>query len=200
MIDGLPGPFVQLWVALREARRDAGRAWNRTASIVATAVVVAALVPLAIRDPVRLAALGSALYTILAAIGVNFAVGMAGIPSLGHGAFVAIGAFTVALLRTEAGWDASPATVAAVVLAGVAGLIVGVGAIRLTRPIVAIATWVVSWLVAFALGAFPGLFGGLQGIAVPEGTLGLDRFGLAVRLTPSVHYEVALLLVAGGLG
>ena len=40
----------------------------------------------------------------LAAVGLNFAVGLAGIPSLGQGAFVGIGAFAVALLTSRAGW------------------------------------------------------------------------------------------------
>lgn len=199
MIEALRFSFVQLRRAAREAGAEARKGWNRKTSVVVAALAVAALLPVAIRDPVRLAAMGSALYTVLAAVGVNFAVGMAGIPSLGHGAFVAVGAFTVALLRTDAGWDPTAATLAGVVLAGVAGALVGAGAIRLTRPIVAIATWVVSWLVTFTLAAFPELFGGLQGIAVPEGTLGIGRVGLAVRLTPGVHYEVALLLVAAAL-
>jgi branched-chain amino acid transport system permease protein len=199
VIEGLRALFVQLWRALGEALADARRAWNRKASLVAAAIAVATLVPLVVRDPVRVAGLGSALYTILAAVGVNFAIGMAGIPSLGHGAFVAVGAFTVALLRTEAGWDPTAATMAGVILAGGAGVVVGAGAVRLTRPIVAIATWVVSWLVFFTLAAFPGLFGGLQGIAVPEGTFGIDSLGLTVRLTPGVHYEVALLLVVAAV-
>ncbi len=199
MIEAVRSSFVQLRQAAREAGAEARRGWNRKASVVVGALAVAALLPVAIRDPVRLAAMGSALYTVLAAVGVNFAVGMAGIPSLGHGAFVAVGAFTVALLRTDAGWDPTAATLSGVVLAGVAGAFVGAGAIRLARPIVAIATWVVSWLVTFALAAFPELFGGLQGIAVPEGTLGIGAVGLAVRLTPGVHYEVALLLVAAAL-
>ena len=199
MIEALRGAFRQLARALREAGADARRAWNRTASVVAVALAAAALIPLVVTDPVRLAALGTALYTVLAAIGLNFAVGMAGIPSLGHGAFVAVGAFAVAVLRTTAGWDPSAATLAAVVLAGAAGLLVGAGAIRLSRPIVAIATWVVAWLVTFGLAGFPGLFGGLQGLAVPEGSLGIAPIGAVVRLTPGVHYELALLLVAGAL-
>jgi branched-chain amino acid transport system permease protein len=199
VIEALRSSFLQLRQAVREAGSEARKGWNRKTSVVVATLVVAALVPLAIRDQVQFAALGSALYTVLAAVGVNFAVGMAGIPSLGHGAFVAVGAFTVALLRTEAGWDPSAATLAGVGLAGAAGVVVGAGAIRLTRPIVAIATWVVSWLVTFTLAAFPGLFGGLQGIAVPEGTLGIGSVGLAVRLTPGVHYAVALLLVAAAL-
>ena len=199
MIERFGSPFIQLRDSLREAAGDARRAWNRNATAAVLALALAAIVPVVVRDPVRLAALASALYTVLAAVGVNFAVGMAGIPSLGHGAFVAVGAFAVALLRTGAGWDPTVATLAGVVLAGAAGVLVGAGAIRLTRPIVAISTWVVSWLVAFTLGAFPELFGGLQGIAVPEGTLGLSPLGLTVSLTPGVHYGVALVLVAGAL-
>ena len=199
MIEALRSAFVQLGRALREGTNDAKRAWNPWASAVVGILVVAVLVPLVVSDPIRLAALASGLYTILAAVGVNFAAGMAGIPSLGHGAFVAVGAFGAVLLRASAGWDPTVATVAAVLLGGLGGAVVAAGAVRLTRPLVAIASWVVSWLVAFTLAAFPGVFGGLQGVAVPEGSLGIAPLRMTVNLTPGVHYEIGLLLVATAL-
>ncbi|HEX8100863.1 MAG TPA: branched-chain amino acid ABC transporter ATP-binding protein/permease [Actinomycetota bacterium] len=191
--------FVQLRRAAREAATDARHAWNPKASAFGVVLLAVVLVPVFVRDPNQLAAGAAGLYTILAAVGLNFAVGMAGIPSLGQGAFFAVGAFAVTLLEVKGGWDPTLAIVAAVILAGLAGAVVGSAAIRLSRPIVAIATWVVAWLVGFTLAAFPGIFGGLQGIPVPEGTLGIAPLGLAVRLTPGIHWELGAVLVSGTL-
>ena len=58
----------------------------------------------------------SFVYLALAAVGLAYAVGLAGIPSLGQGAFLGIGAFTEALLRTKAGWPLLPSLVAAIAI------------------------------------------------------------------------------------
>ena len=53
---------------------------------------------------------------------------------------------------------------------------------------VAVGTWLLSWLVALALGALPWLSGGAQGLVVPTRRL----FGFSP--TPLVHYELAVIL------
>ncbi|MFN2590076.1 MAG: branched-chain amino acid ABC transporter ATP-binding protein/permease [Actinomycetota bacterium] len=186
----------RLALAAAEAGRTARAGWTGRTSIAAALFLAAALVPLAVADPLRRASFASALYVALAAVGLNVTVGLAGMPSLGQGAFVGIGAFGAALLTTRAGWDSGAAVVVAVALAAGAGLLVGSGASRLRGPFVAVATWVVAWLVAFALAAFPALSGGAQGLVVPEGRVNIPWTGLGFRLTPAVHYEVALVLVS----
>ena len=192
-------PWRQLRRAVGEAARDARRESTLAGWAAVAAFVLALGAPLVVTDAVGRSDMAAGLYVVLAAVGLNFAVGMAGMPSLGQGAFVAIGAFGVALLEVSAGWSPTAAVIVAVMTSTAAGIVVGAAAVRAEAVFVAIGTWIVAWLVAFALGAFPHLTGGSQGLPLSEAELGWSSLGLTVRLTPAVHYEVAVVLVAASL-
>jgi branched-chain amino acid transport system permease protein len=186
----------QLGTATRQAAHDARRGWSLTAGLAVAALAVAVAAPLVVTDVARRSEMAAGLYVVLAAVGLNFAVGMAGMPSLGQGAFVAIGAFGAALLEVKAGWDPTAAILVATAAAVAAGIMVGAAAVRAETVFIAVGTWVVAWLVAFALSAFPGLTGGSQGLPLREAKLGISSLALTVRFTPAVHWEVAVVLVA----
>src|SRR5207244_6879856 len=84
--------------AISGAVRDARASWRRRHAAWAGAFAVAALVPVIVSSPLRLQSWASGLYIALAAVGLNFAVGLGGLPSLGQGAFVGVGAFATASL------------------------------------------------------------------------------------------------------
>jgi branched-chain amino acid transport system permease protein len=170
-------------LALVQAARDARRAWNLRAWAGAAAVAVAALAPLVVSDA-RLEYLASGLYLALAATGLALAVGVAGMPSLAQGAFMAVGAFTAAQLRVHGGLPTVAAALCGAAAAAGVGAATGVGFVRLQRGLVAVSTWILAWLVWLALGAFPSLSGGAEGILLPQGP------------STSAHYELALALVA----
>jgi branched-chain amino acid transport system permease protein len=111
---------------------------------------------------------------VCAAVGLTLLVGLSGQISLGHGAFMMIGAYTFALLWPK--WSVHPnltmigAFAAAVAVSAVAGGIVGVAAARLRGPYLAGAT------LALAIG-LPSLtqyekladhLKGTQGLSVPS--------------------------------
>jgi branched-chain amino acid transport system permease protein len=192
--------FRQVRKAMGAAVVDAHRAWNAMISLALAAAVLALLAPVVVNDAVRRSDMAAGLYVVLAAVGLNFAVGMAGMPSLGQGGFMAIGAFGAALLEVRAGWDPTVAIVAAAAAATLAGAVVGAAAVRAEAPFVAIGTWIVAWLIAFALAAFTELTGGAQGLPVPEARIGVSALGLTVRLTPGVQVELAVVLVSLALG
>lgn len=192
---GVGSAIGKLRIESRRAAGEATRAWTPEAWLGVGAFTVAAMLPFALGDELRRAA-ASGLYIALMAVGLNFAVGLGGMPSLGQGAFVGIGAFVAALLRARAGWDPVLAVVVGTAAAAGAGVAVGIGATRLRGAFVAVATWVVSWLLAFALAAFPGVFGGSQGLGVAEAAVSLPGTGGGVRLTPAIHFELALVLIA----
>ncbi len=169
--------------AIAAAARDARRAWGWPAHAAAAGVVLALLAPLFL-DSIDVQSLASWLYLALAATGLGFAVGLAGMPSLGQGAFMAIGAFTAALLRTKAGAGPFEAALSGLVVATLAGLVLGVAFVRLGRVLFAVATWLLAWLVALTLAAFPAISGGAQGLVISRGSLG-----------ETAHYELALVLV-----
>jgi branched-chain amino acid transport system permease protein len=90
-------------------------------------------------------------YTLCAAAGLTLLVGQSGQISLGHGAFMAVGAYTFALI--QGAWSTSHPNLqligllaAAVVVAALFGAVVGVAAARLRGPYLAGAT------LALALG------------------------------------------------
>ena len=82
---------------------------------------------------------------IIAAIGLNLLAGYAGQVSLGHGAFVAIGAYSVALLTVDHHWSFWAAAVVGMVLAAGLGVLAALPAFRLN-------TWYFAFItLAFAL-------------------------------------------------
>ena len=154
---------------------------NRS-TVAITAFVVAALVPLVVGDA-RTTDLAGGLYLACAAVGLALVVGVAGLPSLAQGAFVAVGAVAGAHLLAHG----APTLVAAVgggVAGCLAGAVTGVAFVRLPRAGFAAATWIVTWLMAFATQSIGWVLGGSQGIVVGGGP------------TPTGHYELALALTA----
>ena len=179
----------QTALELRRAAGEARARWHARAWIALAVLVVAAAVPFLSLPGVRVDALADTAYLALAATALGLIVGPAGLPSLGTGAFMAIGAFTSALLVARSGWPLEPAALAGTAAALVAGVICG-GVVRLRRVFVAVSTWLLAWLVWLFLLAFPSVSGGSQGLILPPKTLlGLDA-------TPTVHFEVALALTA----
>ncbi|HWL37802.1 MAG TPA: ATP-binding cassette domain-containing protein [Frankiaceae bacterium] len=136
------------------------------------------------------------LYLLLAALGLNLAVGYAGQPVLGQGAFVAVGAYGTLLLAAHL--PLGLAALAAVVGAGVLGWVVDFGASRLRGAFLALGTWALAWLAVAVLAAFPGTFGGEQGLLrdAPS-VLESPALGLSWRLTPRWHLLFAALLCVG---
>jgi len=102
------------------------------------------------------------IYCILT-LGLNTITGIAGQISLGHAAFLGIGAYTSAVLTVSYGWDFWPALIAAVVAAGGAGALVGAAAIRVREDFLAITTMGVNFVVVAVFLYFP-FFGGAFGI------------------------------------
>ena len=179
----------QTAVELRRAAGEARARWRAPAWLALAVLLVAAAIPFLSLPAVRMDALAETAYLALAATALGLIVGPGGLPSLGTGAFMAIGAFTSALLVARSGWPLEPAALAGAAAALVAGLVCG-GVVRLRRVFVAVSTWLLAWLVWLFLLAFPSVSGGSQGLILPPRTLlGLDA-------TPTVHFEVALALTA----
>jgi len=77
---------------------------------------------------------------MIVAIGLNFLIGYTGQISLGHAALFAIGAYSSALLTLNVGMPFWLALVASGFIAGLAGLLLGLAALRLSGLYLAIAT------------------------------------------------------------
>ncbi len=104
---------------------------------------------------------------IVGSVALMILTGLTGQISLGHAAFLAIGAYTAAVLGTQLHlpfWLILPASG---VLAAAVGLAIGPFALRLEGLYLAIVTVGLIFLVNHILLSFPDLTGGVSGIAVP---------------------------------
>jgi branched-chain amino acid transport system permease protein len=108
-----------------------------------------------------------ALTSIVGSVALMILTGFTGQISLGHAAFLALGAYTAAVLGVELGWPwwlGMP--IGGAVAAGV-GLAVGPFALRLRGLYLAIVTLGLVFLVNHMLRSFPSVTGGLSGTPVP---------------------------------
>lgn len=111
---------------------------------------------------------------VIAAVGLNLLTGTCGQVSLGHAGFIAIGAFTTAILaqRYHAPFFI---TIPASCLAGAAvGFLVGLPALRFRGIYLAITTLVMHYAIVFLLTAYQANVGpsATAGIMVPAPSLG----------------------------
>ncbi len=172
---------------LRERYDDDLVLVRSTGGRVALATLLAALLLLPLRAPGYLVYTASlvAAYTVIA-VGLNLLVGTAGLISLGHAGFVAIGAYTTGLLATHLHVFWPAAVVAGGITAAVFGCLVGLPALRLSGPYLTIATLGFGIAVHQVLSNWEQLSGGRNGLFLPKLTLG------AWRLTDRHIYYVAL--------
>jgi branched-chain amino acid transport system permease protein len=106
------------------------------------------------------------IYVILS-LGLYVQFSMAGLPNFGHVAFMAVAAYTMAILVVRLHAPLALASGAGLVGAVVLGLVLGVPALRLRADYLAIATVAGGEIVRYLAMNFPGLTGG------PLGSIGL---------------------------
>jgi len=103
-----------------------------------------------------------AIYAILAH-SLNIITGHAGQISLGHAAFFGIGAYTSALLYTEAGLPFWVSVPLAAIAAGIIGALLGIPCLRVRDDFLAITTMGINFVVEAVFLYIP-FFGGAMGI------------------------------------
>jgi branched-chain amino acid transport system permease protein len=111
----------------------------------------------------------------IALIGLNALTGHSGQISLGHGAWLAIGAYTTAIVVEHTGVHQVWTIPLAGLVAGLAGYLFGYPALRLEGVYLALATFAVAIAVPSLAKRFPGLTGGGTGLSLdqPKAPLGL---------------------------
>ncbi|MGE5689843.1 MAG: branched-chain amino acid ABC transporter permease [Pseudomonadota bacterium] len=109
------------------------------------------------------------IYTILA-LGIQLEFGFAGLLNFGHVAFMAIGAYTMAILVVKEGLSTWLAAPLGVVAAGVFGVLLGLPTVRLRADYFAIVTIAFSEIVRYVATNEDRLTGGSQGTINLAGT------------------------------
>ena len=136
---------------------------------------------------------------IMLAVSLNMISGLCGQFSLGHGAFYGAGAYAAALCAT-AGYSVPAALLAAIVVAGLLGFIVGFASVRLREDFLAVTTIGVSFLfVGFVrkqhwLGAEMGLS------KIPPSGLGPDGNAVMILIFAAATIAFSLYLNRSWMG
>jgi branched-chain amino acid transport system permease protein len=157
-------------------------------------VVAVALVPLALDDyqAYEFARVG---VFFVAICGLNILTGYTGQISLGHGAFMALGGYTSAILSVDHGVDPVWTIPLGGLVAGLAGFAFGIPALRLSGLYLALATFGIAVAMPALVRKFEGFTGGSTGLNVP---LPQAHWGLPLSANDWLYYQnwtVALVLL-----
>ncbi len=131
--------------------------------------IAALLAPLSL-DRYNVGELAQVYIYAIAGIGLMLLVGYTGLVSLGHAAFLAIGAYVHAYLLSK-GWPFPLSLFTAGMFTGVVGAIVGLPAMRMTGIYLAIATLAFAKIVEEVIARWESVTGGVRGMAVPDAQL-----------------------------
>ena len=126
----------------------------------------------------------------IAGAGLMILVGYTGLVSLGHAAFLALGAYSYSLLG-HAGVPFIVALPLAGLVAALLGVIVGIAALRMTGIYLAIATLAFAMIVEKVLADWESLTGGHGGLTVPTPEL----FGFSLGGTTAFYYLCLTILI-----
>ena len=128
------------------------------------AVLLIALLPMVLQDSYWRGVLVVGALNVILALGLDFILGYAGQLNLGISAFYGIGAYASTLLVTKAGLPFWPALLAGSLIAGLAGLVLALFAVRLRGHYLAVAS------LGFAVITYEVL---LNWISLTQGPLGI---------------------------
>jgi len=149
-------------------------------------LVALGLLPLGV-EPLQVLKLTGALYFAVFAMSWDAVSGYTGQISFGHGLFFAVGGYTSALLNLNWGVEPALAVVVGAALAAVAGVVVGVPALRLEGPYLSLVTLVAPLILLQLFIVFSGTFGGELGLSAPENLLTFENFETAI----TANYYIA---------
>jgi branched-chain amino acid transport system permease protein len=163
-------------------------------NVLIAVVVVAALLGAVLRDQYLLHVAVMMLFYAVLATSLNLLVGYVGEFSLGHTAFLGMGAYTAGLCATHFGWPMWLTIPAGGIIAGLTGLLVGAITLRLQGPFFVIVTLAFAEVLRLAANNWIALTNGPMGLAgIPQPAWLAAAGNLAGK---QFYYYVALVLLA----
>jgi branched-chain amino acid transport system ATP-binding protein len=131
--------------------------------------------------------------TAIVGTGLNVLLGLNGQISLGHAAFYAIGAYTVGILTTAHQWSFWSALAVSGTVSGLAGVLLGVPALRVRGPYLAMVTIAFGFVIEQGAAEWQDLTGGWNGLS---GIPGPMLFGADIGEKGVAYLTVALTALA----
>jgi branched-chain amino acid transport system permease protein len=160
-------------------------------TVAAIAVLMFLVLPLTVHE-YYLSLVNLISIAVVGALGLNLLVGYTGQISVGHGAFMSVGAYTAANLVTRLDvpfWVALP--LGGLMAAGV-GAVVGIPSLRIKGLYLAIATLAGQLIIEWTINHVTWISGGVQAsIAVPRPRL----FGLEIASQREMYYFLLFFVV-----
>ena len=131
------------------------------------------------------------LIAMLGALSLNYLTGCAGLISIGHAGFYAVGAMTAAMTGSQLGWPFPLVLVSAGAAGAIAGLLAGLPSLRVRGQYFVLSTFAMHYIVAFAFMEYQ--FKAFDVVGVPYKTA---AFGPLELNTPMRWYFFLLPVVA----
>ena len=153
-------------------------------TVVALLAIFVVVIPLAVHE-YYLSILNLIFIAVVGALGLNILVGYTGQISIGHGAFMSIGAYTAANLAVRLGlpfWITLPA---GGLMAAFFGVVVGMPSLRIKGLYLAIATLAGQLIIEWTINRVPAISGGAQA------SIEVDRpslFGHALKSQHELYF------------
>ncbi|MBU2551167.1 MAG: branched-chain amino acid ABC transporter permease [Proteobacteria bacterium] len=129
--------------------------------------------------------------TVIAVHGLNILTGYCGQVSIGHSAFMAVGAYTSAALCNELGFSFWLAMPLGGLAAGVVGLIFGAPSLRIKGFYLAITTLGAQFIIIYVIMHLPSITGGVRSLDVPPPKF----FGFEFDREQSYYYLALAMVV-----
>src|SRR6266853_816138 len=168
-------------------------------AVAAFAGLFIVIVPLSLGD-YYISILNLVLIAVVGALGLNILVGYTGQISIGHGAFMSVGAYTAANLVTHLSWPFSTfwiAIPAGGLMAALIGALVGIPSLRIKGIYLAIATLAAQLIIEWTINHVPAISGGVQAsIQVPRPSL----FGTQLKTQTQLYLFLIFFAVLAIIG
>jgi branched-chain amino acid transport system permease protein len=108
---------------------------------------------------------------VIATVGLNITVGYAGLLSIGHSAFIGVGAYASALMAIHFGTPLLVNVIVGGVTAFLVGLVFGAPSLRIKGVYLAIATLAAQYMLYFVFQQWTSVTGGDRGLSVPQANI-----------------------------
>src|SRR5712691_956147 len=165
-------------------------------TVAAIALFMFLVLPLSV-DDYYLSIVNLISIAVIGALGLNILVGYTGQISIGHGAFMSVGAYTAANLAVRFGmpfWIALPA---GGLMAALVGAVVGIPSLRIKGLYLAIATLAGQLIIEWTINHVTWISGGVQAsIQVPRP----DLFGLPIATQRQMYFFLLVFVVLAVVG
>jgi len=129
---------------------------------------------------------------IIGAHGLNILTGFTGQISLGHGAFMGLGAYTSGILATKLNLPFIICLPLAGLFTATVGMIFGVPSLRIRGLYLAIATMAAQFIIEYAIRNWTSLTGGSAGLVVPPASIAGFTFDTDLKMWYLIFFFVVL--------